>query len=124
MKKASNRGVVAKLAQKRPTQKKPATKQARPKQAQGGAGLAEVVALLTVSAEKLAQAADRLAEATTRLSVAEPAQHERLDTSVPPPADSATPQPEPEATAPDEGERSSTEQMHEAGQGGVPTADP
>jgi hypothetical protein len=100
MKKASNRGVTAKLAQKRPTQKKPATKQARPKQAQGGAGLAEVVALLAVSAEKLAQAADRLAEATTRLSVTEPARHERLDTPVQPPADSTTSQSEPEAAAP------------------------
>ena len=124
MKKANNRGVTAKLAQQRPTQKKPATKQAQPQKAQGGPGLAEVVALLAVSAEKLAQAADRLAEATTRLSVAEPAQHERLNTPVSPPADSATLQPEPEAVAADEGERSSTEQVHEAGQGGVPTADP
>jgi hypothetical protein len=124
MKKASNRGVTAKLAQKRPTQKKPATKQAQPQKAQGGAGLAEVVALLSVSAEKLVQAADRLAEATTRLSVTEPARHERLDTPVKPPADSTTSQSESEAAAPAEGEQSSTEQMHEAGQGGAPTTNP
>ena len=124
MKKASNRGVTAKLAQKRPAQKKSATKRAQPQKAQGGAGLAEVVALLAVSAEKLAQAADRLAEATTQLSVAELARHERLDTPVQPPADSATPKPEPEAVAPDEGERSSNEQVHEAEQGGVPTTNP
>jgi hypothetical protein len=124
MKKASNRGVTAKLAQKRPTQKKPTTKQAQPQKAQGGAGLAEVVALLTVSAEKLAQAADRLAEATTRLSVNEPAWHEKLETSGRPPAGSTTPQLESEAAVAADGEQSSTDQVHEAGQGGVPTTNP
>lgn len=123
MKKASNRGTTTKLAQKRPTQKKPATKRARPTQAQGGAGLAEVVARLAVSAEKLAQAADRLAEATTRLSVAEPARHDKLDTPGQPPADSATPQPESEAAAASEGMQPSTEQAYSAGQGGVPVTD-
>jgi hypothetical protein len=123
MKKASNRGVTAKLAKKRPTQKKPVTKRARPNQAQGGAGLGEIVALLAVSAEKLAQAADRLAEATTRLSVTEPARHERLDTPVQPPANSTTSQSESEAAAAAEGEQSATDQVHEAGQGGVPMTD-
>ena len=94
MKKANNRGVTTKPAQKRPTQKKLATKLAPPKQAQGGAGLAEVVAQLAQSAENLAEAADRLAQATTRLSVTEPARHETLEMPGQPPADSATPQPE------------------------------
>jgi hypothetical protein len=123
MTKASNRGVTTKPAQKRPTQKKPATKRARPKQAQGGAGLPEVVAQLAQSAEKLAQAADRLAQATRRLSVTEPARHEKLIMPGQPPADSATPQSESEVAAAAEGEQPSTEQGYSAGQGGVPTTD-
>ena len=79
MKKANKPGGAAKPAQKRPAQKKLATKPAQPKNAQRAAGLAEVVAQLAVSAEKLTQAADRLAEATARLSVTGRARHETLE---------------------------------------------
>jgi hypothetical protein len=79
MKKVSKPSSATKPAQKRPAQKKLATKPAKPKKAQGGAGLAEVVAQLALSAEKLAQAADRLAEATARLSVTGGARHETLE---------------------------------------------
>jgi len=76
MRKASNLGGAKKPAQKRAAPKMLATKPAKPKKAQDGAGLAEVVAQLALSAETLAQAADRLAEATARLSVTGEARHE------------------------------------------------
>ena len=76
MKKANKPAGVVTPAQKRPAQKKLATKPAGLKNAQRAAGLAEVVALLAVSAKQLAQAADRLAEATARLSVTGEARHE------------------------------------------------
>jgi hypothetical protein len=123
MKKAGKPGSAAKPALKRPMQKKLTARRARPKTAQGGAGLAEVVVQLAMSAEKLAQAADRLAEATTRLSVNEPARYEKLDTPGQPPVDLATAQPESEGTAAAEGEQPPTEQVYTAGQGGVPTTD-
>jgi hypothetical protein len=69
MKKANKPGGAAKPALRKAGAKKVATKPARPTNAQRATGLAEVVARLAVSAEKLAQAADRLAEATARLSV-------------------------------------------------------
>jgi hypothetical protein len=123
MKKVNKPGSAAKPAPKRPTQKKLMARRARPKTGQGGAGLAEVVAQLAMSAEKLAQAVDRLAKVTTRLSVTEPARHERLDRPGQPPADSTTPQPESEAAAAAEGEQSSTGQVHGVGQGEMPTTD-
>jgi hypothetical protein len=61
MKKASRPGGATKSLQ-RPAQRKLTTKSAKPKKAQDGAGLAEAVAQLALSAEKLAQAADRLAD--------------------------------------------------------------
>ncbi len=104
MKKASKPGGTTKPAQKRPAQKKLATKPAQPKKAQGGAGLAEVVAQLALSAEKLAQAADRLAEATARLSVTGGARHETLETPDQSIADSTTSRHESKAADATDGE--------------------
>ncbi len=70
MKKASKPGGA-----KKPAQKKPPAKPAKPKKAQGGAGLAEVVAELSRNTATLAQAADKLAEAAARLSAATGARH-------------------------------------------------
>jgi Rod binding domain-containing protein len=47
--------------------------------AQGGAGLAEVVAQLSRTTEKLTQATDRLAEAAMRLSAVAAEQHQSAD---------------------------------------------
>ncbi len=80
MKKASKPTGAKKPAEKRPIQKQPLTRPVKPKKAQGGTGLAQVVAQLGKSAEKLAQAADRLAEATARLSVTREARHEIIKT--------------------------------------------
>jgi len=101
MKKANKRAGAAKRAQKRPAQKKLATTLARPQNAQRAAGLAEVVAQLAVSAEKLAQAADRLAEATARLLVTAQALHEPLEMPGQSTTDSITWQKESEAEATD-----------------------
>lgn len=54
---------TTKPAQKKPARKKLATKPAKPIKVRRGTALAEVVAQLVLSAEKLSQAADRLAEA-------------------------------------------------------------
>ncbi len=75
MKKASKPGGT-----KKPAQKKPPTKLAKPKKAQGGAGLAEVIAELSRNTETLAQAADKLAEAAARLSAAAEALHGSAET--------------------------------------------
>jgi hypothetical protein len=80
MHKASKPGSAKRPAQKKPAPKQASTKPAKPRKAQGGAGLAEVVAQLARSAERLAQAADRLTDATTRLSVAAEAWHENIQT--------------------------------------------
>jgi hypothetical protein len=69
MKNATKPRGTTKPAQKKPARKRLATKPAKPNKVRGGAGLAEVVAQLALSAEKLSQAADRLAEATARPSV-------------------------------------------------------
>jgi hypothetical protein len=56
MKTATNPGGTTKTAQKKPTHKKLPIKAAKPKKARDGTGLAEVVAQLAMSAEKLSQA--------------------------------------------------------------------
>jgi hypothetical protein len=100
MNKASKPGGAKKPAQKRPAPKQRSTKPAKPRNAQGGVGLAGVVAQLAQSAEKLAQAVDRLTDATTRLSLAAEAQHESVQTRSQPAADEAITQQEAEATDP------------------------
>ena len=123
MNKASKPGVGKKPVQMRLGQKQTSTKLAKSKKARGGAVLAEVVAQMAVSAEKLAQAAERLADAATQLSVNAEARQESVQTRSQLAADSATPQAQFEATAATEDEQPSTEQEHAAGQGGLPTID-
>jgi hypothetical protein len=98
MKKASRPGGGTKAAQKRPAQKKLQTKPGQPKKARAKAGLAEIVAQLALSAEKIAQAADRLTDVTARLTIIAEARHETHETPDPSLADSTTSQHESEAT--------------------------
>ena len=104
-------------AQKTTAQKKPLAKPAKPRKAQGGAGLAEVVAQLALSAEKLAQAADRLAEATARLSITEEARHETLETPDQSIANATASRDESEAADATEGEWRPVEPVDAAEQG-------
>jgi len=76
MKKEINPSYVRKPA---PAKKGSSAKAAQPKKAQGGAGLAEVVAQLSRAADKLAGAADRLAEAAMRLSAVAEERHQSAD---------------------------------------------
>jgi hypothetical protein len=89
MKKASKPGAARKPAQKaagtkQSTAKLQTTTQSsakpKPRRAQGQAELAEVVARLALSAEKLVQAADRLAAATLRNSQTGERQNEPIET--------------------------------------------
>jgi hypothetical protein len=100
MNKASKPGGTKKPAQKRPVPKQRSTKPAKPRKAQDGAGLAEVVVQLALSAEKLAQAVDRLADATTRLSLAAEVRHESVQTRSQAAANEAIMQQESEAADP------------------------
>jgi hypothetical protein len=104
MKKAIKPGGTTKPAQKKPAQKKLATEPVRLKRAQDRVGLAEVVAQLALSAEKLAQAADRLTEATARLSVIGETRHESPETTAGSTADSTIPQQESEPADATDGE--------------------
>jgi hypothetical protein len=98
MNKANKLGGAIKPAQKRPPPKQRLTKTSIPRKAHGRTGLAEVVAQLAESAEKLVQAADRLSDTTTQLSVAAEVQRESSPTPGQSADDMAAPQQESEVT--------------------------
>jgi hypothetical protein len=92
MKNPSKPGVVRKPA---PALKRSPAKAVKAKKPQGGAGLAEVVAQLSRTTEKLTGAADKLAEASARLSAGAEGRHESTAAPERPTPDEA-PQEEPE----------------------------